>query len=225
MNTVIMVSVVSIGVSGVYGGSRCLTALSQQGYAPKVFSYVDRSGRPLYSVLFCLFWGVLAYINLNPTGATVFNWLVSLSGMAALFTWGSICFAHIRFRKGWKLQGHSLSELAFKSQPGVIGSWIGFIFNCIVLIGQFWVAMFPIDYASKTTSELVQSFFSVYLALPVTLLFYFPYKFWYRTKIIRSHNMDLHTGIRELNVEQLIEEEKEERKQWPTWKKVYKFFC
>lgn len=38
MNVIILVSVVSIGVSGVYGGSRTLTALAQQGYAPKVFS-------------------------------------------------------------------------------------------------------------------------------------------------------------------------------------------
>ena len=38
MNVIILVSVVSIGVSGVYGGSRTLTALAQQGYAPKVFT-------------------------------------------------------------------------------------------------------------------------------------------------------------------------------------------
>jgi len=37
--------------------------------------------------------------------------------------------------------------------------------------------------------------------------------------------MDLHTGIRELNLEALMEEEREERKSWPRWKKVYKFFC
>lgn len=38
MNVIILVSVVSIGVSGVYGGSRTLTALAQQGYAPKIFT-------------------------------------------------------------------------------------------------------------------------------------------------------------------------------------------
>ncbi|TKA82497.1 hypothetical protein B0A55_01243 [Friedmanniomyces simplex] len=37
-------SVVSIGLSGVYGGSRTLTALAEQGYAPKIFAYVDRRG-------------------------------------------------------------------------------------------------------------------------------------------------------------------------------------
>ena len=148
MNTVIMVSVVSIGVSGVYGGSRCLTALSQQGYAPKVFSYVDRSGRPLYSVLFCLFWGVLAYINLNSTGATVFNWLVSLSGMAALFTWGSICFSHIRFRAAWAYHGHSVDEIPFRAVFGVYGSWVGFLLCVLVLIAQVSLHPFISSYLS-----------------------------------------------------------------------------
>lgn len=91
MNVVILVSVVSIGVSCVYGGSRTLTALAQQGYAPKMFSYIDRSGRPLYSVIFNLAWGGIAYVVLASEGSTVFDWLLALSGLVTLFTWGSIC--------------------------------------------------------------------------------------------------------------------------------------
>lgn len=91
MNVVICVSVISIGVSCVYGGSRTLTALAQEGYAPKIFTYIDRSGRPLTSVSFLLVWGGLAYIVLASKGSLVFDWLLALSGLAALFTWGSIC--------------------------------------------------------------------------------------------------------------------------------------
>lgn len=91
MNIVILVSVISIGVSCVYGGSRTLTALAQQGFAPKVFSYIDRSGRPLWSVVFNLAFGGLAYVTLASSGGVVFDWLLALSGLAALFTWGSIC--------------------------------------------------------------------------------------------------------------------------------------
>lgn len=90
MNVVILVSVVSIGVSCVYGGSRTLTALAQQGYAPKMFAYIDRSGRPLPSVIINLAFGALAYVILASTGGVVFDWLLALSGLAALFTWGSI---------------------------------------------------------------------------------------------------------------------------------------
>lgn len=136
MNLIILVSVLSIGVSGVYGGSRCLTALAQQGYAPKQFRFIDRSGRPLYSVLFCLAWGFLAFINLNENGGTIFTWLMSISGLAALFTWGSICYAHIRFRAAWKYHGHTLDEIPFKAIFGVWGSWLGLFLVFVSLAAQ-----------------------------------------------------------------------------------------
>jgi amino acid transporter len=136
MNFIILVSVLSIGISAVYGGSRTLTALAQQGYAPKIFTYVDRSGRPLPSVAVIIAFGLLAYINLNADGPTVFDWLLALSGLAALFTWGSICLAHIRFRKAWALQGHTLDEIPFKAIGGVYGSYLGLILNVLVLAAQ-----------------------------------------------------------------------------------------
>lgn len=91
MNVVICISVVSIGVSCVYGGSRTISALAHQGYAPKAFKYIDRSGRPLVSVVFVLLWGPIAYIVLASAGSIVFDWLLALTGLATLFTWGSIC--------------------------------------------------------------------------------------------------------------------------------------
>ena len=135
-NAVILLAVISIGLSGVYGGSRTLTALAEQGYAPKFFSYIDRAGRPLYSCIFILAFSPLAYLQLASDGATVFYWLLGLSGLAALFTWGSICFAHIRFRAAWKYQGHTVDELPFAAPFGVYGSWVGFILVIIVLIAQ-----------------------------------------------------------------------------------------
>jgi len=64
-----------------------------------------------------------------------------------------------------------------------------------------------------------------YLAAAVVIAFYVPYKIWYRTPFIRAHNMDLVAGRREMNIEQLIAEERAERESWPTWKRWYKFFC
>lgn len=141
MNVIILVSVVSIGVSSVYGGSRTLTALAQQGYAPKVFAYIDRSGRPLYSVLFIIAFGPLAYVNLDADGPTVFSWLLALSGLAALFTWGSICLAHIRFRTAWARQGRSEDEIPFKAVGGIYGSYCGLALNVIVLIANVSFAL------------------------------------------------------------------------------------
>jgi amino acid transporter len=136
MNVVILVSVLSIGVASVYGASRTLTAMAEQGYAPKIFTYVDRSGRPLFSVIVAIVFGLLAFVNLNADGPTVFDWLLALSGLAASFTWGSICLAHIRFRKAWAHKGHTLDEIPFKAVGGVYGSYLGLILNVLVLVAQ-----------------------------------------------------------------------------------------
>ena len=136
MNVIILISVLSIGVSGVYGGSRTLTALAEQGYAPKIFTYIDRSGRPLVSVLTLILFGGLGYVNLDAKGDVIFAWLQALSGLAALFTWGSICLAHIRFRNAWKHNGRTLDEIPFQAVGGIYGSYLGLSLNILVLIAQ-----------------------------------------------------------------------------------------
>jgi amino acid transporter len=219
MNVVILVSVVSIGVSGVYGGSRTLTALGDQGYAPKIFTYVDRSGRPLFSVAFVIAFGGLCYMNLVSTGVTVFNWLYALSGMAALFTWGSICLAHIRFRKAWAYHGHTVDEIPFKAALGVGGSWLGLIIIAIVLCAQFYTAVSPLGLEPGQKTGGAEAFFESYLAAFVVLAFWIAGYFWKREGWLRTAQMDVDTGRRVLDWD-LINREREEMKTWPTWKRV-----
>ncbi|KAF2267499.1 amino-acid permease inda1 [Lojkania enalia] len=215
MNVVILVSVISIGVSGVYGGSRTLTALGEQGYAPKIFTYIDRSGRPLFSVATVLIFGALAYVNLDAEGPTVFDWLLALSGLAALFTWGSICLAHIRFRKAWAYQGHSLDEIPFKAVGGVYGSYMGLFIIFLVLIAQFYTAVSPIG----TDVGTAEDFFKSYLALPVVILFWVAGFAWKRQGWLRTSQIDVDSGRRELDWE-YINAQREQIKQWPAWRRI-----
>ncbi|KAH8906717.1 amino-acid permease inda1 [Coniochaeta sp. PMI_546] len=201
MNAVILVSVLSIGVSAVYGGSRTLTALAQQGYAPKLFTYVDRSGRPLPSVAIIILFGFLAYINLDSKGPIIFDWLLALSGLAALFTWGSICLAHIRFRKAWKHQGHTLDEIPFKAIGGVYGSYLGLGLIVLVLIAQFYVAIAPV----KGGINDAEGFFKAYLALPVVLFFWAGGWLWKRKGWLRTKDIDVDTNRRELPWDEIHE--------------------
>lgn len=224
-NGVIMIAVLSVGNSSIYGSSRTLAALAEQNQAPKVLAYIDRKGRPIVSIGIASALGFLAFFAGSRWQKDVFNWLLAISGLSSIFTWGSICLAHIRFRRGWAQQGHSLDELAFRSQPGVVGSWIGFIFNILVLVAQFWTGAWPIAYGSSSASQRVVTFFQAYLAAPIVIIMYVVYKFWMRTPFIRSYNMDLHTGVRDLNLADLIADERAERAAWPAWKRGYKFFC
>ncbi|PVH76634.1 amino acid permease [Cadophora sp. DSE1049] len=217
LNTVIMISVLSIGASCVYGGSRTLTALAQQGYAPKIFTYVDKSGRPLPSVLVHLAAGAFAYIQETSTGVEVFNWLLALSGLAALFTWGSICFAHIRFRQAWKHQGHTLDEIPFQAIFGVTGSWIGLALCVIVLIATLISAILP---AGVSRTATVKEFFSAWLTVPVIAVFWIIGYAWKREGGLKIEQIDVDTGRREIDWD-VINAYRAEVASWPKWKRIF----
>jgi yeast amino acid transporter len=225
MNVVIMIAVLSVGNSAIYGSSRTLAALAEQRQAPHIFAYIDRKGRPIVAIILASVLGFLAYFAASSHQQTAFDWMLATSGLSSIFTWGSICLSHIRFRRAWKMQGHTLDELAFRSPIGVYGSWVGFIFNVLVLIAQFWTGFSPVNHNELSAAGIASNFFQAYLAAPIVMVCYVAYKVWYRTKITRSRDIDTWTGKREINVKGLLAEERAERKAWPTWKKLYKFFC
>lgn len=223
VNAVIMIAVLSVGNSSVYGSSRILAAMAEQGQAPQILGYIDRCGRPIVATGVSLAFGLVAFIAGTDKQAVAFDWMLALSGLACIFTWGSICLAHIRFRKGWRVHGHSVDELAFKSQSGLIGSWFGLIFNILVLVAQFWTGAWYVGYANDSGWTRAETFFQSYLAAPVTMLFYIVYKVWYRTPFVRSSDMDITTGMRHVDLANASD--KSEWDALPWWKKVYRTFC
>ena len=141
-NAVITISVISVANSCTFGSTRTMQALGARHMGPRFLTYIDSKGRPLWCVVIQILFGFLAFIGEASTGQTVFTWLLSLSGLSYFFVWGSICLSHIRFRHGWKVQGHTLDELPYQASFGVIGSWIGLGLNCLALIATFYVSLF-----------------------------------------------------------------------------------
>jgi amino acid transporter len=227
MNAVILIAVLSVGNSSIYASSRTLAALAEQGQAPKSFGYSDRAGRPLVSILVSSAFGLLCYVVAagDDAQSVAFTWMLAISGLSLILAWLSTCLCHIRFRAAWKAQGRRLDELAFKSQTGVIGSYVGLIFNCLVLVAQFWIGAWPVGYEDMTAGEQVLNFFQAYLAAPVVILCYVVFKIWKRTSIQRAATIDITTGTREVDLPRILEEERLERQSWPAWKRWYRFFC
>ena len=75
--------------------------ISDTGMAPKFLAKIDKKGRPVPVIILQLAFGMLAFINLADNGGTIFDWLLSLSGITILFVYGGIALAHLRFRKAW----------------------------------------------------------------------------------------------------------------------------
>ena len=219
MNSVILVAVFSVGNSAVFGSSRTLAALADQGQAPQILGYVDRRGRPLVAVAVASSVGLLGFLADLKVNNTVINWLLAVSGLSSILTWASICLAHIRFRRAWARRGRSLSELGYLSQSGVKGSYLGLALNILVLAAQIWTAAFPlpptfppasapedidkipvgengVGVVIRSGRDRVNNFFLQCLCLPIVMAFYFPYKLRFRTRPVRIDEIDLDTGRR-----------------------------
>ncbi|KAF9448088.1 amino-acid permease inda1 [Macrolepiota fuliginosa MF-IS2] len=222
VNATICISVISIGLSSVYAGSRTLTALAETGYAPRIFTYVDKSSRPLWSVVAIMLFAPLAYINVLEQGTVIFNWLLALSGLSTLFSWLSICLCHIRFRRAWKVQGHSVDELPFRALGGVWGSWFGVVLIVLVLIAQFYIAIWPVGGMPDSPRAVAESFFAVYLAVPVMMFFYAAGIIWKRTLPQRAHKIDLDAGRKSWLTAEEMNAWRAERRSAPIYVRLYR---
>lgn len=225
MNVVIMISVLSVGNSSVFGSSRTLAALAASGQAPAILGYIDKSGRPLVGIIVQCVVGLLCFLAASSKEGEVFDWLYALSGLSSIFTWMSINICLIRFRRALYVKGRDTGELVFTSQVGVYGAYFGAGLNFLVLIAQFWIAVWPIGVTPNATD-----FFQAYLSMPVVLVFYLGHKLWTRNwkLYIRAKDIDIDTGRRELDldlVKQEVAEEKAYIASLPWYKRAYAFWC
>ncbi|KAM3485665.1 hypothetical protein MY8738_001195 [Beauveria namnaoensis] len=225
MNAVILVAVVSVGNSAVFGSSRTLAALAEQSHAPRVLAYIDRKGRPLVSVLLTLAVGLLAYLVDLEEQPEIFGWLIAICGLSSLFTWGSICLCHIRFRRAWAVAGCAPAQLPFRSQVGIVGSYAGLIANLLVVASQFWTAVSPLGPAQTSSVGIAKNFFLKVLAVPIVLAFYLGHKFWFKTHILRAKAIDIDTGRSFGRADSIQPDDPSPRRKWPRWKRIYRSLC
>ncbi|CAH2351868.1 general amino-acid permease Gap1p [[Candida] railenensis] len=226
MNAVILIAVISVGNSSVYGCSRTLASLAVQGLIPKIFGYIDREGRPMVAIVFTNAIGLLCFLVSSESESTVFTWLFSVCSLASFFVWFGICVTHIRFRMALSAQGRSTDEVAFVSPMGVWGSIAGAVILFLIVIGEIWVSIWPIGEAASNIT-----FWQNCLSLPLTIVLWAAHKTYYRSWglwWIKLVEIDLDTGRRDIDVEVLkqeIADEKELLRTKPFYVRIYRFWC
>lgn len=195
MNVVILLSVISAGSAAVYASSRQLIGLARIGLAPSIFAKTDRSGRPWPGILSVLILGGgLCYLNASESGEDVFTWFSNLTSICCLWAWGSILLCHIRFRRAWKAQGRSLSELPWKCWSGELGSYVALILCILILIDLFYLSLFPLG--EKPSAK---NFFANFVALVILVFVYIAARLYSRFKLrtpmwIVAEDVDLDSG-------------------------------
>ena len=136
MNAVILTAILSAGSSGMYASSRMLYAMAVKGRAPGVFAKVDKRGVPMPALIATAAVGAFAFITSLIGDGAAYIWLINVSGLAGFIVWAGIAWSHYRFRKAFKAQGHSVSELPFRSKLYPAGPILALIMVLTVIAGQ-----------------------------------------------------------------------------------------
>lgn len=210
INAVILLSVTSVASSALYSSSRTLQSLAEQGFAPSYFNYIDKAGRPFRALVVCSIVGLFSFIAAFDQQETVFTWLLSISGLSQIFTWNVIVVSHVRFRQALKYNGISLDSLGYVASTGVWGSIYAIVWHWLILIAQFYIALFPVG----TSKPDAQNFFENYLGACVLIFFYVVHKLWTRNwkLYIKTSDIDINAD-RVIFDEEVLNLEKQENKE------------
>lgn len=130
LNAIIMVCVVSVGSTSIYTSSRTLKGLAEEGFAFSCFKKTDKQGRPYVALTFSAAVGiVLCYLNCSSTGAIVFGWFTSISGLAFFIAWLVIIACNWRFHAALNAQSDDSLQrrFAFRATGWPYLSILGFV--------------------------------------------------------------------------------------------------
>lgn len=207
-NAVIICSVIGVSNAAIYASSRTLTSMAVQGAAPSFLCYIDREGRPLYSLLVVITFSLLAFVSASDKYNDVFNWLYAFAALAFLYAWTCACIVFIRIRMAFKKSGRSLDELVYKSKLGIPGAIIGGGIPFAVLCLQFWIYLFPIGGEPSASY-----FFQGDLSVPIIIALFIGHKayYWKTSKWVRLSDIDIDVGVREVDMDALEKFNEEER--------------
>ena len=131
INFVVITAALSSCNGGIFSTGRMLYNLAQQGQAPRAFAATSRSGVPrralLVSVVALLIGVLLNYL----VPEKVFVWVTSISTFGAIWTWGIILIAHMKFRRS--LTAVQREQLEFRMPLFPYASWIVLAFLVLVI--------------------------------------------------------------------------------------------
>lgn len=137
MNFVVLTAILSAANSGLYASTRMLWSLANEGTIPLKVAKTNSHGIPMLALCLSMVGGILALASSVVAASTVYLVLVSISGLAVVIVWMAIALSEINFRKQWQKDGHTVSELKFKTPWYPVIPWAAFIMSllsCVLIV-------------------------------------------------------------------------------------------
>lgn len=192
LNVALLTSCFSAGNSYTFCSSRTLYGLATAGRAPKVFSYCNKQGVPIFAVLVSLCWGCLGFLQLNENANTVLNWIINLITASQLINYTVILFTYLHFRRAVIKQGINRESFTFKAwfQPWACA--ITFVVVFIMVWLQGYTVFLPGNWSLST-------FLFSYMMCFIDIAIFFVWKVFRRTKYQSNpEQVDLVSGLDEV---------------------------
>ncbi|KDB08230.1 amino acid permease-associated region [Burkholderia sp. lig30] len=159
INFVVLTAALSSCNSGLFSTARMLYNLAQQGQAPRMLGRVNDKGVPVYGVIVSVALLLVGVLLNYLAPQHVFVWLTSVSTFGAIWTWGVILIAQMRFRR--TLSADQVARLPIRLPFYPFGSYIAIAFLTLVVvlmafspdtrialaIGPLWIAALAVAYA------------------------------------------------------------------------------
>lgn len=125
-NIIIVVAAFSCANCNLFAAIRAIYSLSKEGMAPNAVGKVTNQGVPVIAAASTLLivWIILFIYAFDESGM-FYVYLLSISGVATVFCWGSICISQYRFRHRLYREGLSKENLKFHTPffpiPNILG--------------------------------------------------------------------------------------------------------
>ena len=184
VNALVLSAAFSAGNSYVYCASRSLFGLALDGKAPKFFTRTNRSGVPVYCVLFTLVLSLISFLQVSEGSAVVLDWIVNLVTASQLINFSVISFTYIRFAKAFPVQDLSRNSLPYKGfgQPYLA------YYSLIATLTMAFVGGYAVFLPSRWN---VPTFLFSYFSIILFPVLYLIWKFLRRTKWKSLKEVDL----------------------------------
>jgi amino acid transporter len=183
-NALLVTSIFSAGNTYTYCATRSMYTLALEGRAPKIFRKCTKNGVPIYCFAITMIFPFLSFLQVSDDSSKVLTWLVALVTAGGLINFITMMITYIAFYKACKAQGVDRNTLPYTGyfQPYQTYVALGFLIFIVFMYGYavFLPGMWLID-----------TFMSSYAMLMVAPCLYLFWKFFKKTRIIPSKEVDL----------------------------------
>lgn len=190
INACICIFVFSAANSDLYIASRTLYGLASDRSAPAIFRKTDSRGVPVYSLIVCSLFALLAMMVVSNDSKKVFGYFVNLTTIFGLMSWISLLVTYIHFLKGRRAQNIENKTMPYVAPQGLIGTYIALFFCCLIAVTK----NFDVFLHHNGATFNYQDFITGYLGIPLYLCLLFGHMLYTKSRGIKPHDVDFYTG-------------------------------